>query len=90
MTPADFRECLAALRWSQRSLADLLRTHPTTVRRWATGQQPIPINVQEWLECLSQAHRGNSFPRDWFKLDESGSGVPIFDEHGRMIPVNRD
>lgn len=89
MTPTRFRECLDALRWSQRGLADILNTHQTTVRRWATGQQPIPPNVQEWLEELSEEHRRQPHPRDWYKLDESGSGAPVFGLDGKPVLANQ-
>ena len=57
MTPDRFRECLAVLHWSQRGLADILDTHPTTVRRMAIGAAAIPGNVGIWLEELAAAHK---------------------------------
>lgn len=65
MTPDRFRSCLDALRWSQRGLAEALKTHPTTVRRWATGQGSIPPNVSAWLEELAAAHEARPMPEGW-------------------------
>ncbi len=65
MSPDRFRECLALLHWSQRGLADILDTHPTTVRRMATGDATIPNNVAAWLEELAAAHRARPVPAGW-------------------------
>ncbi|MBV1834972.1 helix-turn-helix domain-containing protein [Novacetimonas pomaceti] len=78
MTPTRLRECLALLRWSQRGLADVLDTHQTTVRRWATGAQPIPENVAAWLERLAKVHALYEYPEDWRQRnpDSVKSAVP--------------
>ena len=56
MTPARFSECLAALGWSVRALAERLGEHRTTVRRWqVSGQVPAP--VAEWLDRVTEAMR---------------------------------
>lgn len=65
MSPESLRACLAGLRWSQRGLADALNAHPTTVRRWATGEQAIPENVAEWLEDLARYVEQRPFPVGW-------------------------
>ena len=65
MTPESLRVCLAALRWSQRGLADALNTHPTTVRRWATGEQDVPENVAAWLEDLARYAQQRPYPEGW-------------------------
>ena len=65
MTSARLRECLAALRWSQRGLADVLGVHQTTARRWATGEGMIPANVGQWLEDLTAAHEAQPLPAGW-------------------------
>jgi transcriptional regulator with XRE-family HTH domain len=60
MTPADrLVAALSALRWSQRSLAAETGRTPTTVRRWALGQAPIPVWVLPGLERLVAFHREN-------------------------------
>lgn len=90
MTPAKFRDCLDAMRWSQRGLANTLNINETTVHRWATGERPVPSNVAAWLNLISVEPRRSPFPRDWFKLDNSGSGAPEFGENGKLIPVTPD
>ena len=67
MTPDRFRQCLALLHWSQRGLAEILDTHPTTVRRMATGDASIPGSVAEWLEGLAAVHQARPIPADWQK-----------------------
>ncbi len=67
MTPDRFRECLAVLHWSQRGLAGILDTHPTTVRRMATGDAGIPDGVAKWLEELAAVHRTHPLPVGWQK-----------------------
>ena len=65
MKAAEFRNALALLRWSQRGLAEALDTHPTTVRRWATGTQPIPDNVAAWLTDLATYAAQRRLPAGW-------------------------
>lgn len=65
MTPEEFRECLASLRWSQRGLADILNMNPTTIRRMASGQMPIPDSVSDWLIKASEFLSSNPLPCDW-------------------------
>ena len=55
MTPDRLRECLALLRWSQRSLAAALAVDERQVRRWATGAAVIPEQVAAWLERRAAA-----------------------------------
>jgi ribosome-binding protein aMBF1 (putative translation factor) len=62
MTPERFTECLTVLRWSQRSLADMLGRDESTVRRWAAGTYPVPSRVEGWLERLARAHGSNPPP----------------------------
>jgi transcriptional regulator with XRE-family HTH domain len=61
-----FRECLAALDWSQHSIARLLGVNFATVQRWATGKQEIPPDIATWLETLARCHEANPRPeRSW-------------------------
>lgn len=62
MTPDRFRECLAALDWSQRGLADLLGVQERQVRRWAQGAR-IPEPVADWLELLARFHKAHPPPQ---------------------------
>lgn len=53
-TPADlFRDQLDRLGLGQRQLARLYEVNERTVRRWATGDQPIPLPVMAAL-CASE------------------------------------
>lgn len=62
MTPTRLRECLTALRWSQRGFAAALGRPEGTVRQWARGTVRIPDNVAEWLEIAGQWHEKNPVP----------------------------
>lgn len=64
MTPTRLRECLAALRWSQRELAACLSCDERRVRRWAAGTYEIPPRVALWLARLAHCHKANP-PPDW-------------------------
>ena len=77
MSPDQLRDRLLALRWSQRGLAEALRLHPTTVRRWAIGETRIPGNVGIWLNRLVIHHKQFPVPDGWFQHD--GSAVPLAD-----------
>ena len=62
MTPTRLRECLDALRWSQRGLADALSRPEGTVRQWARGAVRIPDDVAVWLEKAGRWHERNPPP----------------------------
>jgi hypothetical protein len=62
MTPDRIRECLAAMHWSQRRLAEILYCDDRMVRRWADGSEPIPESVERWLEELVSAHKALPLP----------------------------
>lgn len=62
MTPERLRECLAALRWSQRGLADALACDERQVRRWAAGAT-VPPSVAAWLERLASYHERHPPPQ---------------------------
>jgi DNA-binding transcriptional regulator YdaS (Cro superfamily) len=65
MTPHRFHECLDAIGWSQRALADRLGVHETRTRRWASGRYPIPANVAVWLGTHAQRHEAMRLPAGW-------------------------
>ena len=65
MTPSRLRECLEALGWSQRGLADMLGVHETRTRRWARGALEIPAEVADWLETLTAVHVAHPAPDGW-------------------------
>ena len=62
MTSTRLRECLDALGWSQRGLADMLGLHETRVRRWARGLVEVPPEVAQWLETLAATHAAHPLP----------------------------
>ncbi len=63
MTPTRLRECLQALHWSQRGLAEVLAYSEGTVRGWARGVRPVPPEVAAWLEALAAAHQAHPAPQ---------------------------
>ena len=67
MTPTRLRDCLEALRWSQRELAAVLGCDDRLVRRWAVGTPgyAVPGSVGEWLEALATTHIRHPPPTDW-------------------------
>lgn len=56
MTAAELNATLAALGWSQRTLANKLGVDKMRVNKWAHHREPIPENIVEWLAKLRQAH----------------------------------
>lgn len=54
MTPSTFRAHLAALGWSQRGLADMLRRDERQVRRWLAGTAPVPPDAAAWILRAAQ------------------------------------
>ncbi|MGI4793090.1 MAG: helix-turn-helix domain-containing protein [Janthinobacterium lividum] len=62
MTPDRLRECLTVLWWSQQQLARVLNKDPRQVRRWASGEYPMPVETAAWLERLARFHERNPPP----------------------------
>ncbi len=65
MSPSRLRAALAALRWSQRGLADALGCDDRLVRRWASGAASVPPEVATWLAALSATHETHPPPENW-------------------------
>jgi len=67
VSPARFRQCLDALGWSARYVAQITLRDERQVRRWLKGT-PIPWQIAEWIEsrvrCAENApppmHRKNA------------------------------
>lgn len=57
MTPDELRDALAALKLSQLGAAKLLDVDTRTMRRWATGDKPIPKAVEMVLRLLIEKQR---------------------------------
>jgi hypothetical protein len=63
MTPDRFRECLEILHWSQRGFGDnILQIGNREVRKWASGEAPVPVRIADTLERLAEFHTANPFP----------------------------
>ena len=57
MTPAEFRETLKALGWSQRDLASRLGVTQSSVSRWCTGSLELPQYAAAYLEVVIENQR---------------------------------
>ena len=53
MTSNELRAELAALRWTQKRLADRLGVDPDTVSRWTNGRTDVPAYVAEYLRVVA-------------------------------------
>lgn len=62
MTPAEIREALAALHWTQRGFAAALGVQERQVRRWASGEYLLPPAIAEWLRQAAAWHNANPPP----------------------------
>ncbi|MCE2578015.1 hypothetical protein LDL36_05735 [Komagataeibacter sp. FNDCR1] len=65
MTPTRFRECLAAIGWSQRGFATKIGADERLARRWAAGRADIPPSIAAWLEVLARIHEEFPSPKEW-------------------------
>lgn len=63
MTPTQLRECLEALRWSQRGLAEATGHDERQVRRMAAGDAPIGEELAAWLRRARDWMRANPPPQ---------------------------
>ena len=50
MSPARLRECLDALGWSARYVAQITARDERQIRRWLAGRVTVPWQIDEWLE----------------------------------------
>ena len=66
------RIALAALHWTQRGLAAVLRRDERGVRRWLSGDYEPPADLLAWLETLAAFHRDNPPPAP----QHPASGLP--------------
>lgn len=56
MTGAQFKKALAAAGLSQRAAAKKFGVNERTVRRWASGEDPVPQTVQMLLPFIATGH----------------------------------
>jgi len=62
MSPQRFRECLDALGWSARYVAQITLRDERQVRRWLK-RTPIPDDIAVWLESRVRAAERTPPPR---------------------------
>ncbi len=62
MTPARLLTCLAALHWSQRGFAKAIGYDDRLIRRWVSGERPIPRELGDWLEDAARWFEKNPPP----------------------------
>lgn len=55
MNATELKRRLAALRWSQKALAQRLSVDQDTVSRWCTGKTAVPGYVAEYLRVIDLA-----------------------------------
>jgi DNA-binding transcriptional regulator YiaG len=58
MSPSRLADVLATLGWSAAELARRLNVSERTVRRWGRGDQPIPPQIDQWLEQMATYMQG--------------------------------
>jgi hypothetical protein len=64
MTPERFRECMHTLHYTNGQLRDLLgRADDRRIRRWASGERGVPVDVAEWLEGVVRYFRTHPPPQ---------------------------
>jgi transcriptional regulator with XRE-family HTH domain len=56
MTAKEFRDALEMIGWGQRDVVRRVNMSQTHVRRWASGEYPVPEEVAVWLAKLAAAH----------------------------------
>jgi transcriptional regulator with XRE-family HTH domain len=62
MTYTDFSDRLAVIGWPAREVARRLRLSQSRVRRWASGEYPVPADVADWIETIAGAIESTPVP----------------------------
>lgn len=66
MTADEFDAVLAAIGWSRTVLAERLgMSSDRAVRRWSSGQNPIPPRIAVWLRQVAHALDNLPPPDEW-------------------------
>ena len=66
MTAAEFNATLAAIGWPRSVLGDKLGMgSDRAVRRWASGQNPVPSRIAAWLREVARTLADLPPPEDW-------------------------
>jgi hypothetical protein len=63
MRPERLRECLDALGWSVRYVAELTARDPRQIRRWISGRVTVPWEIAEWIESRARHAERTPPPR---------------------------
>lgn len=56
MSPARFIECLILIRWTPINLASALQCELSRIEAMEAGNEPIPAELETWLEALAYIH----------------------------------
>lgn len=70
MTPQRCRECRARLGLSLQGMADVLGTDTRLIRRWESGQRPVPAKIAAWLEVAADVPLPEP---SWFERADAAS-----------------
>ncbi len=62
MTADEFADALETLHWSAEGLGRILNVGDRTVRRWKSGDAPVPDVVGTWIRALAAFHDANPPP----------------------------
>jgi hypothetical protein len=62
VTAPEFRAALLTLGWSERHLAERLHCDPQRVHRWGQGFYPVPPQIAEWLQNLTDTIKNHPIP----------------------------
>ena len=66
MNTPDISTLLRQLGWGANDLARKLRVRDVTVRRWLRGTNPVPTNLQVWLQqCVDNPGNAPDLPEGW-------------------------
>lgn len=76
MTPEQFQRAVYAIGWSKRHLAAILNVQDSAVRRWSSGDNPIPAHLADWLVRLSSVHDAHPLPDDWDNREPKETDMP--------------
>ena len=97
MTPAEYRDALAQLQWSQAAAARLLGVNARTSRRWACGERDIPPPAIRFLQYLIATGKSGEkalivYPRlvaELNRMTEAASRSPPGSAARDLVPHQR-
>jgi DNA-binding transcriptional regulator YiaG len=68
MKPAELKNILKELEFTQKGAANLIKTHFTTLNRWLAGTCPIPGPVETLFRLMIAAHRAKLLDELWVEV----------------------